>query len=73
MTKNPFDQFSKQLFAEFLSSLGEVRINYEIPGVSGVFANLSMAITLTAALTQSLFTKPPYSSNFRVTLKTGEV
>lgn len=32
MTKNPFDQFSKQLFAEFLSSLGEVRINYEIPG-----------------------------------------
>jgi hypothetical protein len=32
MTKNPFDQFSKQFFAEFLSNLGEVRINYEIPG-----------------------------------------
>lgn len=32
MTKNPFDQFSKQFFEEFLSPLGEVRINYEIPG-----------------------------------------
>ena len=32
MTKNPFDQFSKQFFEEFLSTLGEVRINYEIPG-----------------------------------------
>ncbi|WP_407884263.1 hypothetical protein, partial [Scytonema sp. NUACC26] len=32
MTKNPFDQFSKQYFEEFLSPLGEVRINYEIPG-----------------------------------------
>jgi hypothetical protein len=32
MTKNPFDQFSKQFFEEFLSPLGEVRINFEIPG-----------------------------------------
>jgi hypothetical protein len=34
MTKNPFDQFSKQLFKECLSPLGEVRINEEIPGES---------------------------------------
>ena len=32
MTKNPFDQFSKQFFAEFLAELGEVRLNYEISG-----------------------------------------
>jgi hypothetical protein len=32
MARNPFDQFSKQFFEEFLSPLGEVRINYEIPG-----------------------------------------
>ena len=32
MTKNPFDQFSKQLFEAFLAPLGEVRINYEVPG-----------------------------------------
>jgi hypothetical protein len=32
MTKNPFDQFSKQFFEELLSPFGEVRINYEIPG-----------------------------------------
>ncbi len=32
MTKNPFDQFSKQYFEEFLSPLGEVRTNYEILG-----------------------------------------
>ncbi len=32
MTKNHEDQFSKQFFEEFLSALGEVRINYEIPG-----------------------------------------
>jgi hypothetical protein len=31
MTKNPFDQFSKQLFETFLSPLGEVKINYEVP------------------------------------------
>ncbi|NJM17884.1 MAG: hypothetical protein HC836_05370 [Richelia sp. RM2_1_2] len=32
MARNPFDQFSKQFFEEFLSPLGQVRINYEIPG-----------------------------------------
>ncbi|MBW4505105.1 MAG: hypothetical protein KME64_01080 [Scytonematopsis contorta HA4267-MV1] len=32
MTKNPFDQFSKQLFKEFLTPLGLVETNYEIPG-----------------------------------------
>lgn len=32
MTKNPFDQFSKQFFEEFLTPLGVVQINYEIPG-----------------------------------------
>ncbi len=32
MTKNPFDQFSKQFFKEFLSPLGEVEISKEIPG-----------------------------------------
>lgn len=32
MARNLFDQFSKQFFEEFLSPLGEVRINYEIPG-----------------------------------------
>jgi hypothetical protein len=32
MTRTPFDQFSKQLFQEFLSPLGEVRVNEEIPG-----------------------------------------
>jgi hypothetical protein len=34
MTNNPFDQFSKQLFEELLTPLGDVRINYEVPGVS---------------------------------------
>ncbi|BAZ15202.1 hypothetical protein NIES4071_70740 [Calothrix sp. NIES-4071] len=34
MTKNPFDQFSKQFFKECLSSLGEVKISEEIPGES---------------------------------------
>lgn len=32
MTKNPFDQFSKQFFKECLTPLGEVRISEEIPG-----------------------------------------
>ncbi|MBW4478580.1 MAG: hypothetical protein KME54_17395 [Tolypothrix brevis GSE-NOS-MK-07-07A] len=32
MARNPFDQFSKQFFEEFLTPLGQVRINYEIPG-----------------------------------------
>jgi hypothetical protein len=32
MTKNPFDQFSKQFFKECLLPLGEVRISEEIPG-----------------------------------------
>jgi hypothetical protein len=32
MTKNPFDQFSKQFFKECLSPVGEVRISEEIPG-----------------------------------------
>lgn len=32
MTKNPFDQFSKQFFEEFLSPYGEVKINDEVPG-----------------------------------------
>ena len=32
MTKNPFDQFSKQFFKECLSPLGEVKISEEIPG-----------------------------------------
>ena len=34
MTKNPFDQFSKQFFEEFLSPYGEVKINDEVPGES---------------------------------------
>ena len=32
MTKNPFDQFSKQFFETFLSPYGEVKISEEVPG-----------------------------------------
>lgn len=32
MTRTPFDQFCKRLFEEFLSSLGEVQLNLEVPG-----------------------------------------
>ncbi len=32
MTKNPFDQFSKQVFQAFLKPYGEVRTNFEVPG-----------------------------------------
>ena len=32
MSKNPFDQFAKQFFEAFLSPLGEVRTNFEVPG-----------------------------------------
>lgn len=32
MTKNPFDQFSKQFFETFLSPYGEIKISQEVPG-----------------------------------------
>lgn len=32
MTKNPFDQFAKQLFEAFFTPLGEVKTNFEVPG-----------------------------------------
>lgn len=32
MSKNPFDQFAKQFFEAFLTPLGEVRTNFEVPG-----------------------------------------
>jgi hypothetical protein len=32
MTKNPFDQFSKQLLEEFLSPFGIVQTNFEVSG-----------------------------------------
>jgi hypothetical protein len=32
MTKNPFDQFSKQLLEEFLSPFGVVQTNFEVSG-----------------------------------------
>lgn len=32
MTKNPFDQFAKQFFETFLTPLGEVTTNFEVPG-----------------------------------------
>ncbi|MBF2014772.1 MAG: hypothetical protein IGS23_06100 [Rivularia sp. T60_A2020_040] len=32
MSKNPFDQFAKQFFETFLTPLGEVRTNFEVPG-----------------------------------------
>ncbi|BAZ05146.1 flagellar assembly protein H [Calothrix sp. NIES-3974] len=32
MSKNLFDQFAKQFFETFLSPLGEVRTNFEVPG-----------------------------------------
>jgi hypothetical protein len=32
MSKNPFDQFAKQFFEIFLTPLGEVRTNFEVPG-----------------------------------------
>lgn len=34
MTRTPFDQFSKRLLREFLSPLGEVQPNLEVPGES---------------------------------------
>ncbi|MBW4505027.1 MAG: flagellar assembly protein H [Scytonematopsis contorta HA4267-MV1] len=34
MTKNPFDQFSKQFFEAFLTPLGNVRTSFEVPGES---------------------------------------
>lgn len=34
MTRKPFDQFSKQLLEEFLTPLGEVIPNMEVPGES---------------------------------------
>ena len=32
MSKNPFDQFAKQFFEAFLTPLGEVKTNFEVPG-----------------------------------------
>jgi hypothetical protein len=32
MTRTPFDQFAKQFFEAFLSPLGEVKTNFEVPG-----------------------------------------
>ncbi|BAZ13161.1 hypothetical protein NIES4071_50000 [Calothrix sp. NIES-4071] len=32
MTKNPFDQFTKQVFQAFLKPYGEVKTNFEVPG-----------------------------------------
>ncbi len=34
MTRTPFDQFSKQLLETFLSPLGAVNVNREVPGES---------------------------------------
>lgn len=34
MTRTPFDQFCKRLLEEFLSPLGEVQLNLEVPGES---------------------------------------
>lgn len=34
MTRTPFDQFSKRLLEEFLSPLGDVQLNLEVPGES---------------------------------------
>lgn len=34
MTRAPFDQFCKRLFEEFLSPLGDVQLNLEVPGES---------------------------------------
>ncbi|MEO1433822.1 MAG: flagellar assembly protein H [Cyanobacteria bacterium J06633_8] len=32
MSRTPFDQFAKQFFEEFLTPLGEVKTNFEVPG-----------------------------------------
>jgi hypothetical protein len=34
MTRTPFDQFCNRLLEEFLSSLGDVQLNLEVPGES---------------------------------------
>ena len=32
MSRTPFDQFAKQFFESFLAPLGEVKVNFEVPG-----------------------------------------
>ena len=32
MSRTPFDQFAKQFFESFLTPLGEVKVNFEVPG-----------------------------------------